>query len=742
MNSFLNSKKSLYLFIVLAFTFSVVIHFVWLYLNYNNPQYFFNSSPIINTNDGYFFASGVQKALYGMHQNNPLVPGIWERGLVFITTLLAKILPISLDSLIFYMPAIFSSVIVIPLILIGYLYKKPLWGFLSALLASIAWSYYNRTLVGYYDTDMFALTVPFFILYFLIKSAKEFDFKSVYIAALIFSIYPFLYIPGKMVAYALAIMYAFYMLIFYYKKDDIFKFLILVFISVTPFHLPNPYEFLLKIFLLTIIYFYLKKNAPSKKNLIIAFAIIFIAFLFSSEAVLKIVNKVISYTKTGVTEDSLHFYGVMQTISEASGIPFLPNPKNPYASNVAYRIIGSVFGFFIFLGGYIWLVIKKREFLIALPLVGIGLFAHWGGLRFTVYAVPIAALSAMYIFFWISDLIDDKSFKKFFNVVIVVVAALLIYPNIKHALEYNPGVVFKKDEIKDLIKLKNIAKDKDYTLSWWDYGYPLWYFTNTNTLIDGGKHHHDNFIISTIFMSDSQTLAANLARLSVEEYIKRDKAYKEFEKSGKLSEKYTMIINDNKVIPSPYSPIIDNILRVNQKNQKDPNEFLNALENINYNLPKKSVDIYLYAPYKMIGIIPAIEKFSNVNLTTGKRKRDVLFLPLYLRKKAKDSLIFSNGMKLNYKNGTFTTGNGLAKLRYFIISQISNNGDIKVIPQIYNKNSQYVIIFVQNYGTYILMDIQTFKSNFVQMFLLGNYDKDLFELVVKSPYSRVYKLKK
>jgi dolichyl-diphosphooligosaccharide--protein glycosyltransferase/undecaprenyl-diphosphooligosaccharide--protein glycosyltransferase len=238
-------------------------------------------------------------------------------------------------------------------------------------------------------------------------------------------------------------------------------------------------------------------------------------------------------------------------------------------------------------------------------------------------------------------------------------------------------------------------------------------------------------------------LAANLARLSVEEYINRNKAYKEFEKSGKLDEKYKMATKDAKeIIPGPYSPIIDNILRVNQKDQKDPEEFLANLENNNFKLPKKSVDIYLYAPYKMIGIIPAIEKFSNIDLTTGKRERDVLFLPLYLKRSSKDSLIFHNGIKLNYKTGEFTTGRGLAKLKYFIISEIDNNGNIKIIPQPYDKKSAYVLVFLKNYGSYILMDIETFKSNFVQMFLLGNYDKELFDLVVKSPYGRVYRLKK
>jgi hypothetical protein len=48
---------------------------------------------------------------------------------------------------------------------------------------------------------------------------------------------------------------------------------------------------------------------------------------------------------------------------------------------------------------------------------------------------------------------------------------------------------------------------------------------------------------------------------------------------------------------------------------------------------------------------------------------------------------------------------------------------------------------MQSYGQFIVMDTQTFNSTYVQMFILGKYNKELFELVVSSPYSKIYKLK-
>ncbi len=51
------------------------------------------------------------------------------------------------------------------------------------------------------------------------------------------------------------------------------------------------------------------------------------------------------------------------------------------------------------------------------------------------------------------------------------------------------------------------------------------------------------------------------------------------------------------------------------------------------------------------------------------------------------------------------------------------------------------LYYMESYGQFIVMDIETFNSTYVQMFMLEKYDQDLFELVVSSPYSKIYKLK-
>jgi len=395
-----------------------------------------------------------------------------------------------------------------------------------------------------------------------------------------------------------------------------------------------------------------------------------------------------------------YIFTVVQTVREAGHIPF---------STFANRISGSQIGVFLSMIGYIVLVLKHRAFILALPLVGIGVFALWGGLRFTVYAVPVAAMSAVYLFYVIGDFLKDKRAKYAF---VALATAAMIYPNITHIIGYKVPTVLNKTEVEDLVKLDKIASDKDYTLTWWDYGYPIWYYSDTNTLIDGGKHNNDNFIISKIMQTTSPELAASLSRLAVETYV-----------------------------DSNYS-IVTNTLFKNGKKDQLPNLLLDELASGSYKLPPKTRDVYLYLPYRMLNIFPTVMVFGNLDLTTGKRERKVTFYPAHAVKNSKGVLTLSNGIVFDSRKGMLSMGREQVPVKYFIATSLSKNGNIRLQSQRYHSNGEYVVVFMKSYGKFIVMDQQTFNSTYVQMFLLGKYDKNLFELVVASPYSRIYKLKR
>jgi dolichyl-diphosphooligosaccharide--protein glycosyltransferase/undecaprenyl-diphosphooligosaccharide--protein glycosyltransferase len=684
--------------IILAYLFSFAIRLIWVFQFQDNPNFIWNNELMINTNDGYFFASGAQQALDGLHSENPRVFGLWDYGVIFFTTLFTKITPFSLETVILYMPSVISSLVVIPMILIARLYKQTLWGFFAALLGSITWSYYNRTMTGYYDTDMFSAMAPMFILFFLMKSTVDFNLRSALYAGLAIIIYPFLYDQGQAIIYAIGIIYGVYMLWFHRDSNTTYASLILVFIALIPLSLDKPLTYIVHIGLLLGVYFLLKmEKLQEKKLLIIATVSTFLLFLLLGDVFGLIWGKVISYTIVGTTDSGLHFYAVNQTVREAGSIPF---------ETFANRTSGSIWGVLIALIGYVVLVFRRPVFILALPLIGIGIFSLWGGLRFTVYAVPIAAMSAIYLLFVFAEQIKSDSSKYAF---IAVGTALMIYPNITHIIDYRVPTVLNKIEVEDLVKLNSIADSKDYTLSWWDYGYPIWYYSDTSTLIDGGKHNNDNFIISKIMFSTSPEQVANLSRLAVETYATSDNP----------------------------SIVADSIFK-----DVNPNRLLNNLKKADFKLPKKTRDIYLYLPFRMLNIFPTVGVFGNLNLKTGKKQRNIIFYPTVATQQSGTKVFFQNGIVFDSANGSLKLGKSEQKVYRFDQVKLESNAIPKVESGLLHLDGNFCIVNLQSYNKVVIMDKETYNSAYVQMFMLGNYDKNLFELVVSSAYSKIYRVKK
>ena len=110
------NKKTL-LLILIAFAFSFAIRLIWVYQFSDTEQFKFNNQFMINTNDGYYFAEGARDIINGIHQDNDLSP--FESADSRLTAFIAKILPFSFESVIFYMPAFISSLLINPIIIIG-----------------------------------------------------------------------------------------------------------------------------------------------------------------------------------------------------------------------------------------------------------------------------------------------------------------------------------------------------------------------------------------------------------------------------------------------------------------------------------------------------------------------------------------------------------------------------------------------------------------------------------------------
>jgi dolichyl-diphosphooligosaccharide--protein glycosyltransferase/undecaprenyl-diphosphooligosaccharide--protein glycosyltransferase len=141
-------------------------------------------------------------------------------------------------------------------------------------------------------------------------------------------------------------------------------------------------------------------------------------------------------------------------------------------------------------------------------------------------------------------------------------------------------------------------------------------------------------------------------------------------------------------------------------------------------------------------IFPTVAVFGNLDLTTGQEERKVSFYPTQAVSNKEGIIAFRNGITFDVKNGVIRLGQQEKAVKYFIVTQNTKEGKLKLQSQLYHADGEYAVVYMKSYGQFVVMDTETFNSTYVQMFMLEKYDKNLFELVVSSPYSKIYKLKK
>jgi len=216
-----------FLFILFAYGLSVHVRYTWIdfaeahYVTdagekeFFRPQMVRGGVALPNTHDSFYFGSILQKALYKKHQDNHLIPSVYTNGMItYLPYLLLKAFPDrwTIEELLLKIPVWVAGLVCIPIVLIGRLYGSSLWGFFAACLAGIAHSYYNRTLAGYYDTDMFSITVPAFAFFFLLAASRRESAGYLVAAAVTLYLSRFFYGSTQAITCAMCLVFIFYRL--------------------------------------------------------------------------------------------------------------------------------------------------------------------------------------------------------------------------------------------------------------------------------------------------------------------------------------------------------------------------------------------------------------------------------------------------------------------------------------------------------------------------------------------------
>lgn len=699
------NRVTTFFLIVVAFAFSMAVRFIYVGEIGSIEPFKHNGQIMINNNDGYYFAEGARDILNGHHDKNDLSPIDTQAAL--LTAGIAKFLPfLSLDTLIFYLPGVLGSLIVIPLILIGRLLGHTFVGFLAALLSGVVWSYYHRTMFGYYDTDMLIIVLPMMMLWGILYSLKE-KKPLLFLIPFLIGLYMTNWHGGL---YHVKV--GFFVMTFVYvaamdrKKVN----LLLLWLLMLPLIKLSPLVIVVIGVVSVFLYSRLEEMIKNFWYFLLPIGIVFVVLVGGEwfyASVLK--SGYVNKTEVANEVNSLQFYSVTKTVREAGNISM---------DTFMNRISGSAPAFFIGILGWILLVLRWPKMIISLPMVVLGFFALKGGLRFTIFACPLMALGNAYFFLFIADklakaIFDKEQFHKISRLAVAsLFMGLVIYPNVSHVYDYKMPVVFQQHTVKILEKFKEIAKRNDYVMTWWDYGYPIRYYSDVKTFVDGGKHSGEvNYPASYSLCSGSQKASVNMALL--------DAYFTEKKYDESLSGSYIELMMKH------YG--FDNT-----------NDFIALLDTVT--LPKVKEDIYFFLPYRMINIFPTVCKFSKIDLMTGNMARDDLIMMPRVAGVKNGTIFLQNGWII--KDGILDTRQEKVPLNHVDYVRFTQNQKIDKQTRVYDTRSKMHVIYLQSYGQALILGDTYYNSTYVQLFFLNNYNPNLFEPVIDSPYVRMFKVKK
>ena len=709
------SRMDIFLIMTLVYIFGVACRFFWIYWASGIEQFSFDCELIMTTNDAFANTEGARDMIAGFHQPGDLSP--YGASIPTLAFLLSKILPVSLNSITIYMSVFLAPLVAVPIILIAREYKILGTGIIAALLACVLPGYYIRTLGGYFDSDMLNIVLPMLIIWALIRLTQNSSQQNLILPAVFMALYSWWYPSSYSLNLAITGMFLFYALIFDRRNEINYKAIILMLVAIINFDayyggdlIIVNYILLLKIVLIASLYFVMVKipSSQNKKILWVLGVLVIVLFIYFG-GLTPVISQLRIYIEkdAGQVSETLHFYGVRNTVNEVA---------NADLGRFIMYSSGNIFILICAMAGLIFMFIKFRSFILALPMLLLGLLAFVGGARFIMYITPMVAFGFAYFVYFILNYFEIRSWLK--NSMMVLLACSAIIMSLDFIYKFRVSPVLLKSSIAPLAELKNKASREDYVLSWWDYGYLIRYYADVKTVADPGSRQLGEYAFLTAFsFNENQTSSANMARLNVE-----------YTEKGLNEKNYSSLLQMQK-----------------DYNEPDINKFLSSLNDKNFNLPKKTREVYYYFVPRMIDIFPNILKFTAIDITTGEEFQTPLAYIGYYINVGEDGASIKLGRDWALPSADpeyiMYQGQKISINTYYKIGRADDGSLIKISKQA-DETSNIYVIFLPDYQRILILDKNVFDSTFVQLLILENYDKELFEPIFLDNSVKIYRLLK
>ena len=643
-------------------------------------NYYLNGQPLFTSYDAYTFARYARLEQEGRYQPGALdplrfVPDNWiEKKILFpkpipqlsfFAAKTATILGISLEKWSFYAIPILACLFVFPLFLFLDRLGYPVAGYLGSLVGVTSLIYLVRTSVARLDTDALNLFYPFIIsllllAYFRLK--RPFNFIAVLSAAGLGNLFYWWYSPSTSILFAFIL--CFLGAIFLERR---FR--------------PNRWDFLaLLLFVLPQIWFCWQ--AP----LIAVSYIKSLIYGKSSEAIFSA------------------YPNILVSISELNKIQGL-KAVSRFILPQYHLFLAGLLGFLVF----IWK--EKRQGILLLPLLPVGLLVFKAGNRFGMYLAPYVGIG---LGFWVHFLWDKVSLRvaflreeaflrALFPLLLGVILGASLWSINKSSRSYTANPKVLAPIAANLQKLAHLTPSQAWIWTWWDFGYPIAYFSNRGVFIDGGSQSTPKtYYVALSFTIPSPQEAYNIISFIGEKGLT---GIEEKLREGIPADRLTELIRKG--------------------------AYGNSLKH----------HVYWLFTGDLFTKFAWISYFGSWDFQKKSGRHGFILLPKACRQK--DNLVTCANAKVDLKKGEalIRKGNKLLKItiKKLIIVRPNNVKEISLHPKGIIAESVY-----SAYGAILfLVDEMVYRSNFNQMFILRQYDPRYFRLVHDDfPYAVLYEVRR
>lgn len=714
------------LVVMVLVALGVFVRAAWFLGDDLEPAYLHEGYPSLTSVDGYHFAAGVGAATTGDWGPESRVARPDQHAIVALGAALVEF-GVPREAVFTWLPPLLGALIVVPLFALGWLAGGRWVALLAGLGAAFAPAHVGRTTVGYFDTDVFSVTVPLAVAALLASALRTPGARppwSLLGGASLLALYPFTYDQGRPLGLAMVIAFALVAwggpLLGAPRATWRAPGLLVLVAAALP--VPVPFAVLAVVAVFGVCHLgsvsgtsrFAGGSPGPRATLLSALAwTSLVMVVVTSPATTSLLRKAEIYAeaRSAYVEADVQLPGVEAAVegwAEADTTPSVAEARTLPADVMFAKAAGHGVFFVLGLLGLVLLVFALPHIGVIAPVVAVGLFAFFGGHRFLVYLAPVLALGVAWLVVRAFALLPARVVSKG---ALSMLGAVCFFPAALATLSKGPRPVVVAGEVAELQRLGAKAGPDDTTIAWWDYGYPIAYHARTRVVADGARRGDEASLVAEILMTHDDELARRLALLAAGAEV-----------------------FDSEAVGA------QTIGRARAEGL-DPERWLDEVAKGRWPLGGLDSDreVFLYLPLRMMPVIPTVAHYRIGARAPAELRRHLGVRPEGRR------LVLRDGLEVDADTVTMRrrdpTGEWRTKPLHSIHS-VSGSGDRRAVrkkPGAIDAGTAGV--FLVDLALFIELDAELLDSVWARLFLFET-PSGAFELVSSSAGAKVYRVRR